>query len=66
MRKDKARAVAICALIDDAIKHGYPKTYKGRMFMDTAIRWLQEDRHLSSTSTKPEPIGDLYRHSFEQ
>ena len=49
MRKEKARAIAICALIDDGIKYGYPGNYKGRMFMDAAMRWLEDDRQNRAT-----------------
>ncbi len=52
MRKEKARAIAICALIDDAIKYGYPCKNKGRMFMDAAIHWLEDDRHLTSRQSR--------------
>lgn len=57
MRKEKARAIAICALINDAIKHGYPENHEGRMYMDAAIHWLEDIRHSSRAADAYEYSG---------
>jgi len=44
MRKEKARALAICSLIDEAIKKGYPHTVEGRMYMRMAMEWMQDKK----------------------
>ena len=44
MLKEKAEALAICSLIDRAIKEGYPDTIKGKEYMKIAREWIQDKK----------------------
>ena len=42
MRKERAKAEAICRMIDKALKQGYPKTLEGLEIMRLARNWVEE------------------------
>ena len=48
MTQEKAETLAICSLIDRAIREGYPNTIEGKEYMKVAREWMQDNNEKRS------------------